>query len=610
MTLTPNTTTGSVTLTQTGGSYTWSANGATYTSSSTQTVVSGCNTATLNLTINTTEIPTGPLVFCKGATVATAVGTTSLKFYTKLTGGVPLVGTTVLSSKTLYVTETIATVESPSRTLIQVIVNDLPATPTSVTSADAKLICKYIGTSNPVSFTATGGTVYNWTVPAGASIVSGAGTSTIGVSFAGAIATPGIIGAVTARAVDTNGCISAAKSLTLTTKAPTAPTALVLSNSGILSGAAIKKVGPYMGTDTVFTLTAPAAVSAASYRWELPTGVNQLGGGTGNVITIDFADVDPGVGSLPIKVYSVGGCAESTARTLTLARALPTAPTKLVLTDGSTIVTKAGAYTGNTTPLTLTATPFTKQGATATSFSWVLPSGVNVTAGATQVADNGTTKTYSGTATVLTINLGGIGTGVLSIPMSVFAVNGTGTSATARTLTVTSAAPKTPGAITVTGYNTCNATFTASIVSVPGVTYAWTVGGTIVPGENGNAITITPGAATTVSISVVGSNGTGTSSPRMLTAKKLTTTCKLAPTEVVADVFSVIAYPNPSSDEFTIESSRKGASVQVYDMAGRLIENRQATSNSVQVGKNYAAGVYNVIINQGTKVKTLKVIKK
>jgi hypothetical protein len=43
---------------------------------------------------------------------------------------------------------------------------------------------------------------------------------------------------------------------------------------------------------------------------------------------------------------------------------------------------------------------------------------------------------------------------------------------------------------------------------------------------------------------------------------------------------------------------------------GRLIENAQANANTVQVGRNYAAGTYNVIVSQGAKAKTLKVIKK
>jgi hypothetical protein len=83
----------------------------------------------------------------------------------------------------------------------------------------------------------------------------------------------------------------------------------------------------------------------------------------------------------------------------------------------------------------------------------------------------------------------------------------------------------------------------------------------------------------------------------------------------VTDNFNVIAYPNPSSDVFTLEvqSSGKGkvtTGVQVYDMTGRLIEQRQVESNSVEIGNNYPTGVYNVIVNQAENTKTLRVIKK
>jgi hypothetical protein len=110
---------------------------------------------------------------------------------------------------------------------------------------------------------------------------------------------------------------------------------------------------------------------------------------------------------------------------------------------------------------------------------------------------------------------------------------------------------------------------------------------------------------------VVGSNGTGNSGTRALTIKKVST-CRTA-AESIADDFSVIAYPNPSSGVFNInvQSSDKGATgVQVYDMAGRLIENRQVNSDSVEVGRNYASGVYNVKVNKGAQVKTLRVIKR
>jgi len=66
---------------------------------------------------------------------------------------------------------------------------------------------------------------------------------------------------------------------------------------------------------------------------------------------------------------------------------------------------------------------------------------------------------------------------------------------------------------------------------------------------------------------------------------------------------------------FTLEvqSSGKGKAitgVQVYDMTGRLIEQRQVESNSVEIGNNYPTGVYNVIVNQAENTKTLRVIKK
>jgi hypothetical protein len=343
-----------------------------------------------------------------------------------------------------------------------------------------------------------------------------------------------------------------------------------------------------------------------------------------NEITVNFSTAS-GTGNLDLLVFGVNGAGNSLARKLVLARALPTAPTKLVLTEGisTTAITAVGAYTAKSIPLTLTATPFTTQGAEATSFSWVLPAGVNVTAGVdaalliTPPETVGTTKTWTGTASTLTINLAGIGTGVVSIPLSVYAVNGAGTSLLARTLTLTSAVPTAP-AITAgtTTFSTCAGTTTTyTATAIPGATYTWGLpgGASIVGEENENVIVVDfTGAsiASAYAITCIATNGTGPSLLKSLTIKKSTAACRLAAEEVVED-FSVTAYPNPSSSEFTIEASRKGATnVQVYDMVGRLIEKRQATSNTVQVGSRLASGVYNVIVKQGANTKTLRVIKK
>ena len=644
LTLTTVTTNGSVTQSQVGGSYTWPVNGQTYTVSTIQTVVSGCNTATLNLTITpiNNQIPVGPLSFCKGATVASAVGSSSLKFYTTLLGGTSLDGNAALITKILYVTQTINSVESTPRVPILIKINALPPTPTGLTSVDSKMICKYIGTTNPVTFTATAtdATSYNWTVPAGVSILSGAGTSTITVSLFGASTntTIGGVGLVTVNSVDSNGCISDPKSLSLTSKIPTSPNSLILTSTDTALGFNVSgvptslsslqkiiKVGPYTGTAKVFTLTAPIVTTADHYRWSLPIGVNQLSGGTSNIITINFAGVTTAIESLPISVYSVGGCGESIAKTLKLTRSLPSAPTALVLTDtavsSTSAVFKVSEYTARTTVLKLTATPFLNQGGESTSFKWILPSGINVIEGASLSANNGVTKTWTGSVNVLSINFAGIGTGVTTIPMSVYGVNGSGTSAV-RTLTVTATAPATPGLITTPSlalptYNSsCSSTITLQVPKVLGVFYTWTVGSgaSIVSGNGTNTVVINVSGvtATALSINVVGSNGTGASIPKTLVIKKASS-CRVKPEEVVTKDFNVIAYPNPSSSEFTldIQSSSKGAAgIKVYDMVGKLIEQRQIESSSIQIGANYPSGIYILKVNQGGNQKALRIIKK
>jgi hypothetical protein len=277
------------------------------------------------------------------------------------------------------------------------------------------------------------------------------------------------------------------------------------------------------------------------------------------------------------------------------------------------------AYTGalKTRTLTLTATPNTTAGFQASSYKWILPSAVTTTA----TAVVGEANTYTSSSNFIAINLANY-TNETSLEFKVFAVNGNGTSLLSRDLISTSAAPKTPGAITTPlltkpTYNTaCNNVVTVQVPSVLGVTYAWTVSGgaEITEGQGTNSIVInTALASATLTISVTASNGTGMSTPKTIVLKKSTSACRIenGTASSTATPFEVIAYPNPSSSEFTIETSGKGdINVKVYDMMGRLIENRQENAKSIQVGSRYAAGTYNVIVTHGADTKTLRVIKK
>jgi hypothetical protein len=230
---------------------------------------------------------------------------------------------------------------------------------------------------------------------------------------------------------------------------------------------------------------------------------------------------------------------------------------------------------------------------------------------------NNAIATTTGT---ITVNFSGAATaGVTSFPLSVYAVNGSGNSK-ARTLTVTAAVPATPSIVGSGGtgtsgqFSSClTKTYTATSTSTGITSYTWTIpaGASIVGASNGNVIVVdyaTTSIAVGASSAVTcyATNGTGNSVTKSLTVKRMPTTCRLANASA-NDEFNVIAYPNPSSSDFTIESSAKGAmSVKVYDMQGRLVEN----ADTNRVGSKLATGVYNVIVSQGANTKTLKVIKK
>jgi hypothetical protein len=285
-------------------------------------------------------------------------------------------------------------------------------------------------------------------------------------------------------------------------------------------------------------------------------------------------------------------------------------------------VTKAGPYTGKATSLTLKATPFLTQGAEATSFKWVLPDGVNVFEGADEVADELVgLKTWIGTETVLTIDLAGIGTGVTAIPLNVYAVNGAGTSSTVRALSLTAAIPATPSITSSTGTNftdCVNTIYTAPLQQ--GATYSWTLPeGAAIVSDQDNVIEVDY-SLTTLAIGATGqvtctaTNGTGNSIAKSYAAKRLACAnpVRIAPEATTAEKFSAVASPNPAPEGkgFQVTSSNgKSFGVQVYDMLGRSIEQRQMSSEA-QIGSNYAKGIYNVIVNQDAQVKTLRVIKR
>ena len=95
-----------------------------------------------------------------------------------------------------------------------------------------------------------------------------------------------------------------------------------------------------------------------------------------------------------------------------------------------------------------------------------------------------------------------------------------------------------------------------------------------------------------------------------------------ARSSVIADAsapdpkFRAVVYPNPYSESFAIDMDPSGddaVKVKVYDMIGKLIEEREIAVDQVEVqqfGERYPSGVYNMVVTQGENIKTLRVVKR
>ena len=97
--------------------------------------------------------------------------------------------------------------------------------------------------------------------------------------------------------------------------------------------------------------------------------------------------------------------------------------------------------------------------------------------------------------------------------------------------------------------------------------------------------------------------------------KDCTPAAKIMSSAIATSNFDVVAYPNPSSTNFNLNitsSSAENVEVKVYDMIGKLINKMEVSPSKLAglpFGDRYPSGVYNVIVSQGTEVKTLRVIK-
>lgn len=95
-----------------------------------------------------------------------------------------------------------------------------------------------------------------------------------------------------------------------------------------------------------------------------------------------------------------------------------------------------------------------------------------------------------------------------------------------------------------------------------------------------------------------------------------TVDCDLSTPSISESLQSVVVYPNPYLHTFKLKLVTNAASdiqVKVYDMIGRLIEQRKVSFDQVsqlELGNGYPSGVYNIVVTQENSMKALRVIKK
>ena len=540
-----------------------------YFTKPTPTVVAPTVTPIVNLCKGSTPTPlTAPVNAGNTLKWYTVTGTATAPIYTFITTGAPSPATTTAASpsKVYAVSEVFSNGTESAKSKITVNVLALPATPTTLVGTAAQGVL--VGTTTTATYSTaavTGATSYLWTAPSGVNIMSGQGSTSITVNFSGVAPGAGAIGSLTVQAVNANGCTSLVKSLALTKALPAAPSTIKMTDPSLPIPAtgiptAVTSFAKYMGTSKVLTLTATASPTATSYVWELPTGVNQLSGGTSNVITVNFLGVTSAntfnylttaatpvsTNVLRIGVKARNGVGDSSTSNATAANPTTTSTAKLLTLTAvkpAAVTAVAGQITGlcggNTYTYTITDT------ALASSYTVAAPSGAVVNFTSTLTF----TVTYPAGFTVNTT------TTVPNKSLVITSVNGVGSSLTTKSLTLSTAM----GAITtVTGgttYSTCNQTFSASAV-LGATSYIWTVpaGATIVSGQNTNTVVVNYGSLTgSQTIKVIATNSCGVSSA----LKSVTLTSGTCPivrqsySNVVASEVSI--YPNPAREEFNIE---------------------------------------------------------
>ena len=387
---------------------------------------------------------------------------------------------------------------------------------------------------------------YNWTVPAGVNILSGAGTNQIAVQ---AVSSPS--GQI---CVNITGPCGASNTQCMT-----------------VSGSSISMPGGISGPASVCTNTGNLTYSvqpvpgAVSYTWSLPSGFTINSGQGSRIINVSTGSSLPASGVL--SVFATSSCGANSSIRQTTVNNSQIAPSSITGPGNVCSGINGVSYTSATV-------------SSATSYQWTLPSGITASSGINSqnlVAD--------------------ISPSFVQGDICVTAVSSCGTSAPA-CRTIRNFSLVTPGGISgpataCPGQNN----LTYSVQPVEGaVSYVWNLpaGMTIVSGSGTRIITVNTGAGLVsgnVCVTAVGSCGTQ-SLPRCTQVKLFT---EAVPSNISSPV---VVCPGNSNVNFSITPMNGATSYQWSLPSGVTFTNSSGTNTSavsVNVSNSFTSGTVCVV---------------
>ncbi|MBU1719035.1 MAG: PKD domain-containing protein [Bacteroidetes bacterium] len=315
---------------------------------------------------------------------------------------------------------------------------------------------------------------YEWTLPTGATIISGLYTNSITVDFSQSAAS----GTVSVYGVSGCGDGTASNLSVTVNPVPAAP--------GAISGLAIVDQG-----QTGVAYSVASVSGATSYSWILPAGASIASGtGTRN-ITVNFSGSAQSGNMYATASNACGAGIRSYGYYITVNEAAGPPDAAGTIT-GTATVCKGTSGVAYSVPSI----------SGATDYVWTLPTGATIASGSNT---NSITVDFSGSA--------------ISGTISVYGSNTYGDGTASNFSVTVNSTPAASGTITGTATVCAGTTgVTYSVTAISGATgYAWTLpsGASITAGNNTNSITVSfSGSATSGNVSVHGTNtcGSGTES--------------------------------------------------------------------------------------------------